>query len=599
MATDRDLEEFASGLGGGAFSPQQGSTLPPAAQGGLPFGAASPTPPRAAPPTPSFQQAPLLQLGGQAPDLDRMIAERLQAIQGFNPMAKNTAQAEDAYAYAMHALPKLQGIANIRSQDKALQAQYLKESATQLEKFHAMPPEQQAALRPFMSGYLKNTSKLAGMDLGDEDVAHALTSPNLAGTYASILNDPLVNPQTQQAYLSRIGAAKPGKERDDASALVSKEIQQQATSLIQSQLPQVVAQMGFSPDKPVDVQTFMNSPQVKETLKQSPILARTFNAFIADQKANGEFLASIGIKPGSISVKAMEGPSLSAGVKDMLATIQREGKPLTPERAMTTDIQWAQKANADFEIAKAANQGLAVEQFKRTLPAPGEELGKYVDVDALVRTGELRKPRPGTTVANLYSNPQLRFASPEQQQAVQALKPTREQLATFQTLADRLITAKTPGEVAAQGVRLYAGAYTGTNPEAKAFLDSSMGFIGNLSRTLGGERGVLTDLDRQVMRNAAIASFFDTVQSRDIKKAIINDMYKAAHQAAVGTIAGTSTGESVSEVKQLLKRLDEVNTQTFRNSLRGDQLAIKNPKTGEVRIGSKGAKVPEGWEAIQ
>ena len=71
---DQSLEDFASGIGGGVYSPQQGSMLPPSAQGGVPLGAASPTPPRPVPP-PSFQQAPLLQLGGQAPDLDQMIAE--------------------------------------------------------------------------------------------------------------------------------------------------------------------------------------------------------------------------------------------------------------------------------------------------------------------------------------------------------------------------------------------------------------------------------------------------------------------------------------------------------------------------------------------
>src|SRR3990167_2281077 len=359
--------------------------------------------------------------------------------------------------------------------------------------------------------------------------------------------------------------------------------------------------MGGSSAKPLDMQTFLTSPPVKQILDQSPVLKRTFNAYVSN-KANEDFLASVGLKPGSVTVKAMEGPALSTGVKDMLATIKGpDGKPLVPGIASVDQIKWAQDANAKFEIAKAANQGLAVEQFKRTLPAPGEELSKYVDVNALVQTGDIRKPTPGTTVANLYSDKNLRYATPQQQEAVQALGPTRQQLATFQTMADRLITATSPTEAAAQGVRLYTGAYTGANPEAKAFMDSSLGFIGNLSRTLGGEKGVLTDLDRQVMKNAAIASFWDTAKSRDIKKAIINDIYKSAHSSAVGSIAGTSDQTKArSELDTLFKRLDEASRSTLKNHAQADQLTIRNTKTGEVGFVPKaGYKATEGWEVIK
>src|SRR3990167_6646730 len=243
------LEEFAQGFAPG-FTPQQGATLPVTTQGGLPFGASAPVQPRSAPPMAPFQampQAPqpscppLAQLGGQGPDVMQMIAERLQSLQGVNP-AKSKFSEAVKYYNALEELPKLTQIANIKSQDRALQQSYLKESAAQLEKFNALPPEQQMTMRPFMSAYLKNTSKLAGMEIGDEDIAHALTSPDFARTYASLVSDPLVNPQQQQAYLSRIGSAPPGKERDAAATLVAKEIEHGAVSMIQSALPQVVAQ---------------------------------------------------------------------------------------------------------------------------------------------------------------------------------------------------------------------------------------------------------------------------------------------------------------------------------------------------------------------
>src|SRR3990167_10855493 len=142
------LEEYASGFAPG-FTPQQGSLLAPGAQGGLPFGAASPPPPRAPAPMPQLpalpqqgQQAarpPLAQLGGQAPDVMQMIQERLQSLQGINPAKAKFSEAVKYYN-ALEEIPKLTGIANIRSQDRQLQQGYLKESAAQLEKFNALPP---------------------------------------------------------------------------------------------------------------------------------------------------------------------------------------------------------------------------------------------------------------------------------------------------------------------------------------------------------------------------------------------------------------------------------------------------------------------------
>ena len=522
MANERDLEDFASGIGPGAYSPQQGSGLPVAAQGGLPLGASPSVPPRAVPP-PSFQRAPLMQLGGQAPDLNAMIAERLQAIQGFNPMAKNTPQAEDAYAYAMHALPKLQGLASVKSQDRQLQAQYLKESASQLEKFHAMPPEQQAALRPFMSGYLKNTSKLAGMDLDDESVTHALTSPNLAGTYASIINDPLVNPQAQQAYLSRIGAAKPGKERDDASALVSKEIEQHALSTIQSALPQVVAQMGGSAQKPLDMQTFLTSPQIKQILDQSPILKRTFNAYVSN-KANEDFLASVGLKPGSVSVKSMEqrakGPESTGEVKDVLASIMGpDGTPLTPASAgalapgATITLKGGKvvplpRGGADvFDLAKQQvfENKLDISErqgFRTVLAKAGAErqvplvqVDGMKDVHVINKDTEQPVDRIVTTLDMLQKGGgETKFAvmNGKSYEAFQAAKESDAVLGQYLDIARSLTT--TPGANWPQALTFYAKTKMGVDNPGVAF-DALNGTLLRMARAMQGSSSQLSNLD--------------------------------------------------------------------------------------------------------
>src|SRR3990167_11441418 len=135
------LEEYAQG-----FTPQQGSVLAPGTQGGLPFGSQAPVPPRAPAPMPQLpappqqgQRPPLAQIGGQAPDVMQMLAERLQSLQGINPAKAKFSEAVKYYN-ALEEIPKLTGIANIRSQDRQLQQGYLKESAAQLEKFNALPP---------------------------------------------------------------------------------------------------------------------------------------------------------------------------------------------------------------------------------------------------------------------------------------------------------------------------------------------------------------------------------------------------------------------------------------------------------------------------
>ena len=602
---DPRLEEFASGIGAGAYSPQQGSTLPPSAQGGLPFGAQSPTPPVAPPRMAPFQRAPLTSLGGGAPDVEQMIQQRLQAVSTFNPAAKNTAQQEDAYAYALHELPKLSQVSSIRSQDRQLQEKNLSELAALADKFHKdYDPATQESVRPIYQQLLKTRAQLAGRDMPDDVIDQALRSPNLAAGYSSLFNDASYSPQEREQTLALVGQGKDVKTREEIVALVTKRKDQELSSLVQQHLPSVLQRMGATPEKPISGQQFMTTlekdPEIGPALKGSPALRRNLNTFVTD-KNNADVLASWGLKPGSVDTKKMAGPELSADVRDMLSTLKgSDGKPLLPANATSENIKWATQAAQAYKVETASKQGLSVEEYKRRLPAPGEEVAKYVDIAHLAATGEIVKPQPGISVADLYGNKSLRYATDKQQEAIGALNPARQQLASFQTIGDRLIKAKTPVEAATQGVRLYAGALSGSNPEAKAYLDTSMGFIGTLARAYGGQTGVLTDADVTRMQKAVIASFFDTESSKDVKKAIVNDIYKASHKAAIGSVAGTSNkGEAQSELQMLLNKLDSASAQSIKSTLRSDQMAARNVKTGEIRVAPKGTKVPDGWEEVK
>ena len=614
----QDLEDFASGL----YSPQQGSGLPfttQTRQGGLPLGPgpSSAAVPQAPPvPAPTFQQAPLLTIGGQPSGVDQMIQQQLQALQNYSGAGYwdkflNRGNVGTKQYEAMQQLPMLEKLASAKSQERQLQEKYLSNIASTLKEYSALQPEQQAAQRPLIEKLIAAHSQLAGLQLAPEDIKHTLSSPDLANQYASLLNDQLI---PNQEALARLGGVKAGPDRLSELGKIQAEAQQRALSMVQQYLPQAIAKHGGTTEKPIESAAFVkaltNDPQLGPILKGSPTLERTLTGYLAD-KANAETLAGWGLKPGVVNLKAMEqqaqGPQLEGGVKDMLATLKGQGgNPLLPNQASTEQIAWAKQADMAFQVKKAAETGLSVEQFKRTLPAPGDELAKYIDASALVQNGEIRKPPPGTTVEQLYANKDLRFATPEQQTKLTALAPTRQQLDTFQTIADRLIIAKTPLDAFKQGIELTAGARLGTNQMAKAYADASEGFVGNLSRTLGGERGVLTDQDRLVMRKAAIATFFDTEGAKDIKKAIINDMYDAAHQAAVAEIAGQGklAGQQTSRVKDLLRKLDDATNKGLVESAKsymqthpGEQV-IRDEK-GNMSVIRKGMAVPPGYQVVK
>ena len=53
------------------------------------------------------------------------------------------------------------------------------------------------------------------------------------------------------------------------------------------------------------MQKLQKDPQLGQYLQKSPILERTLNSFLSD-KANAETLAGWGVKPGAVTLKAME-----------------------------------------------------------------------------------------------------------------------------------------------------------------------------------------------------------------------------------------------------------------------------------------------------
>lgn len=104
-------------------------------------------------------------------------------------------------------------------------------------------------------------------------------------------------------------------------------------------------------------------------------------------------------------------------------------------------------------------------------------------------------------------------------------------------LSGRLITAETASDAALQGARLTAEAFARTNPEAVAYQDGRQAFLGVISRSLGAERGVLTDRDIKRLETL-LPSFRDTAAARDAKLSILNGMLKTAVETQKKIVLG-------------------------------------------------------------
>ena len=143
-------------------------------------------------------------------------------------------------------------------------------------------------------------------------------------------------------------------------------------------------------------------------------------------------------------------------------------------------------------------------------------------------------------------------ASPQQIDALFNLENTGQIIEESKKLSDVILTAKDAGEANLKAPVLWAASKTGVGiPEAKLHADTKRAFTGVISRTMGGERGVLTDRDIERITNA-LPSFNDTKEIKDAKWAIFGRLYDTAKRAAKRKILGISgVGEQIGEADNI------------------------------------------------
>ena len=165
---------------------------------------------------------------------------------------------------------------------------------------------------------------------------------------------------------------------------------------------------------------------------------------------------------------------------------------------------------------------------------------------------------------------------PADRAALADLQSTKATVYQLSQMADKLITATSPIEAATQGATLHAGALSKSNALAATYNDTKQAFLGTLSRSLGGERGVLTNQDISRV-NGALASFFDTVDIKNAKNAILQNLLDTASEAKMASITGQPAGEAYKDRIQTLISQMEQGTAPTRTQPGRPAPEIRNP----------------------
>ena len=153
-------------------------------------------------------------------------------------------------------------------------------------------------------------------------------------------------------------------------------------------------------------------------------------------------------------------------------------------------------------------------------------------------------------------------ADPKAREQLAALNQTDVILGELAQKAKSLITAQNPGEAMSQYVRLRAEAMSGQGTDARAYEHSRSAFLGVIARTMGGERGTLTDRDIQRIEQM-LPGFFDTAAVRDAKltqlATILNTAKESQRRLVLGLPVTTvttpmATGAAPAGAKTMLIR---------------------------------------------
>lgn len=175
------------------------------------------------------------------------------------------------------------------------------------------------------------------------------------------------------------------------------------------------------------------------------------------------------------------------------------------------------------------------------------------------------------------------IATADEIKSINDIDQTKGILVQIQEGAKRVITATNKTEAAAQLAYSKLPTFM-QDAQNKRFLETQDAYLGNVARTLGGERGVLTDQDLQRQRSG-LPRPGDTIAVRNAKIEMQNEFLNVAQSAAKAKLLGQEFNE-LEYRKKVNKILDKMDRVSSRNNVSdtapnvGRNKMTFNPATG-------------------
>ena len=596
MATD-PLAEWAQGQGEGAFSPQQGSALPVTldqwAQGQ--GGGALPIAPQPQSPIPlqAPQAGPTMPVPGAPNVVDQLLAQHLKALQAYPTMTwgQRMRGGAEAYSNALTQLPELQKIAATRSQAQQNLVNFHKELGSHLKNFSELTDQQRAEQAPLYKSVINSLANVVGAQIPDEELNHALSAPDLTKQYARILTDPLYG--DPQANLQQIAATKPGsKERSDLLGSLDTQAKNQANVLLQSKLPQFVASLGGSTDKPISADQFnaaiSKNAEIQDVLKKSPVLAQHLYDTL-NGKDNEKMLAGWGLKPGGVFLAGMEakakelakGFEVGQPIKDALARMN-----LTPATATAQDITQATTLANNMDVDQkrkiSYNDAMAIAQSKGDIPLALSMPNKKV---IAVSSGVPVNPSKSWNQA-IKDVGEVVPLDPKEAEAYHQIVTMKADIAQLAS-----VVAKMKGSGPGQVLQAWYASKTGQNvPEYQA-MEAYKELITRYQKALTGTgRFVISEA---ALMAGGFPDFSGTPESNLNRLKVTADVLQNQQDAYLGKLGTTDLQQKIEDAKkQVLKmRADEANavSKTHRMVVYPDGSTAMKPRGSTLGPGQKWA----------
>jgi hypothetical protein len=257
---------------------------------------------------------------------------------------------------------------------------------------------------------------------------------------------------------------------------------------------------------------------------------------------------------------------------------------LTPPQRTLAD-QYVKRFRGD--IAARQGEGAATGRYTA-------EQGQFVGPEAVQYVHPVTGQAPPTTMlmSELTRQGYVK-ASPKDREDLASLQQSAAIVNSISQMADKLITAQDPVAAAQQGAVLHAGALTKTNPLAATYLDSQQAFLGILSRTMGGERGVLTD--RDIARiGRSLPGFFDTQAIKEGKISLLNTLLQTAQEAKRATMTGQPLGADYQvRIQNLIAQMEKANAASSLPGLLGGRSSTAPEQGRRAPIAAPSGGMPE------